>query len=37
MELKGNFTFDFTAVLKLDPTTVRYQEGTTGIADLYLE
>lgn len=37
MGLKANFTFDFTAVLKLDPTTICYQEYTTGTTDLYLE
>lgn len=37
MGLKSNFTFDFIAVLKLDHTTVWYQEHTTGTADLYLE
>lgn len=37
MGLKGNFTFDFTGVLKLGPTAMHYQERTTGTADLYSE
>lgn len=37
MGLKANFTFDFTAVFKLDPTTICYQEYTAGTTDLYLE
>lgn len=37
MGLKGNFAFGFTAVLKLDPTTVWYHECTTRTADLYWE
>lgn len=37
MGLKGKFTFDFIAVLILDPTIIWYQEHTSGTADLYLE
>lgn len=37
MRLEGSFTFDFTAVLKLDPTAIRYHEHTAGTADLYFE
>lgn len=35
MGLKSNFTFDFTAVLKLDPTTAKYQEHLTRTAELF--
>lgn len=37
MGLEVSFTFDFTAALKLDSTSIWYQENIIQTADLYLE